>query len=147
VAALARPDISESPSRRKPIVVLHSADMITPAVSTFGISMSLVQLLQHFEECHVVVDPYCQPAACLTCPHDYSLPPANPKLDSYLLHPAQIPPPQLQHRQLAPATTSTVPPVPTTTASGISVADRNRRWVRVIALSSGFRPLTTLLVM
>jgi transcription factor SFP1 len=60
-------------------------------------------LVEHFEECHVlVVDPCSQPMPGQSYPHNFEAPPANHKFDSYFPNSAQVPRPQPQHLQPLP---------------------------------------------
>ncbi|KAN0113637.1 hypothetical protein V8E52_007563 [Russula decolorans] len=60
-------------------------------------------LIEHFGECHVVVDDPCtQPVPGQTYPHNFSALPANPMFDSNLPDSAQVPRPQPQHQQPLP---------------------------------------------
>ncbi|KAH9961743.1 hypothetical protein BC827DRAFT_1267395 [Russula dissimulans] len=67
-----------------------------------GINLQdLHALVEHFEECHVVVVDPSQPIPGQLYPNNFPVPP-NAKFDSYLPHAAQIPRPQqhLQHPHL-----------------------------------------------
>ncbi|KAF8495940.1 hypothetical protein F5888DRAFT_1804493 [Russula emetica] len=60
-------------------------------------------LVEHFEECHVVVvDPCSQPMSGQTYPPNFCIPPANPKFDSYLPNSVHVPRSQPQHQQPLP---------------------------------------------
>ena len=67
---------------------------ITPAAVS---SQDLLALSKHLENCHVV-DPCSQlvPQAGQPYCHDYSAPSANPKLDLYISHSAEVPRPHQQ---------------------------------------------------
>ncbi|KAI0290232.1 hypothetical protein BC826DRAFT_1027920 [Russula brevipes] len=112
-------------------------------------------LVEHFEECHVVVlDPCSQPVPGQLYPNNYSGPPPNPKLDMYSTHLAQLPRPQ-QHHQHPPAPTPTSPtasPTPTTAPPTRSIRSR-RHGTRhglvprfLICFLSSLTPVTTPLV-